>query len=55
MLDIYQFPKIIKLTDFIIGIQKFVTVIGRLVSDGNIPFELPLTFDELYYCFNNYN
>ena len=41
------------MTDYIDVIQKFVTVVGKWVFDRNIPFALPPTRYELYYCCSN--
>ena len=40
MLDISSFSTLIKLTDFLVGIQHCVTVLDKWIFDINIPFAL---------------
>ena len=37
------------------GIQHCVTVVGKLIFDSNITFELPLTHEKLDWCCTNYD
>ena len=37
------------------GIQHCVTVLGKCIFDSNNPFAIPLTHDDLDYCFTNNN
>ena len=55
LLDISMHPKLIQLKDFIGGIHHCVTVVGKWMFDSNFTFALPLTKDNLDYCFINDN
>ena len=54
MIDIFTFTKLIQLTEFLDGIQQFVTVVGGWIIDISIPFALPLTCEKLDYYFIGY-
>ena len=55
LLEISPYSKLIQLKYFLGGISHCVTVVGKWIFDSNIPFELPLTKDNLDYCWINYN
>ena len=55
LLYIYPFTTLIQLTEFIGSIQHCVTVVGICIFDSNIPFEISLTCDYMYYCCTSYN
>ena len=43
MLDIFPFPALIQLEDFLGGIQHCVTVVGNWIFDSNFPFAILFT------------
>ena len=45
------FTTLIKVTDSLCGIRYYVTVVGKCTFDININSALPLTPDEMNYCF----
>ena len=53
LLYIYPFPTLNQLKVFIGGIQHFVTVVGEWGFDSNFTFTLPLTCDNLDYCYTH--
>ena len=54
LFDISIFPALIQLTEFLCGLQLCVISVGKWLFDSNVPFLLPLTYDELdYYCTND--
>ena len=50
LIDIYLFPTLIQLTGVIGGIQNCIKIVSKWIFDRNIPFELPLNFEELDNC-----
>ena len=43
LIDIYNYPPLIQLKDFLRGIQHCVTVFGQCIFDIRFPFALPIT------------
>ena len=55
MIEIYPYPTLFKLKDFLGGIHHYVTVVGNCSFEINFTFALFITKNELdYYCINNY-
>ena len=54
-IDIYPFPTLIQLTEFIGGVQHCVTVVGKSIFDRNNILSLPFACDDLEYCWNNFD
>ena len=54
-LDISPYSTLIQLKHFPGRIHHCDTVVGKSIFDGNFPFAVPLTKDNLYYCFINYD
>ena len=52
-LVIYSIKTLIQLKDFLSGIHQCVTFFGKWIFDSNLLFLLPLTKDNLDYCFIN--
>ena len=52
-LGISPFPTLIQLKDFLGGIKRCVTVVGKWIFDSDIIFSHPITRDNLEYCFTN--
>ena len=48
-----MFPTLMQLKYLLGGIQHGVTVFGKWIFDGNITFELSITFDDIDYCCTN--
>ena len=53
MLEISPYPTFILLKYFPEGIHHCVIVVGKWIFDSDFPFGLPLTKDNLEYCFIN--
>ena len=54
-IDISPFTILIKLNDFLGGIQHSVTVLGKWILDSNFLFSLPFTRGNMDYCCTNDN
>ena len=55
LLEISPFPTLVQLTYFLCGTQHCVTVVDKWIFYSDITFALPLTCEELEYCFTNDN
>ena len=55
MIEMSKFTTLIQLTEFLGGIQNFVTVVSKWFFDIKYPFLIPLDRDNLEYCFTNGN
>ena len=55
MLDISPNPTMLQLGDYLDGIHYCVTVFGNFIFDSNFTFAVPLTKDNLGYCWINDN
>ena len=49
LLDIYTYPALVHLKDFLGGIHHCVTVVGKQIFDSNFPFAFTLTQDDMGY------
>ena len=49
------YPTFIQLKYYLDGIHHCVTVISKWIFDSNFSLVLPLTKDNLYYCYINDN
>ena len=50
LFDISPYLTFIKLKYFLGWIHHCVLVVGMWIFDSNVPFELPITKENLYYC-----
>ena len=48
-----MFPTLFNLTYFLGGIQNCVSVVGNCILNSNIPFEIPVTHDDMKYFYTN--
>ena len=55
LINIYPYIKLIQLEYSIGGIHHCVIVVGKWIFDSNFTFALPLTKENLYYCWINDN
>ena len=53
LLSISPHTTLIQLKDFLGGIHHSVTAVGKWIFGSNFPFALPITKDNLDYCYIN--
>ena len=49
LIDIYTYPTLIQLDDYIDGVHHCIKVVGKWIFDSNFPFAPSLTKDNLDY------
>ena len=55
LLEIFPYPTLIQLKDFLGGVHHCVSVVGKCIFDSNFTFDLPSTRENVDFCCINDN